>query len=113
VHDSTPSRTVQVVKEAEVPAPGASEELLPRYAWVENNARNRAWPGGQKRPNDLGLFDMHGNAWNWCLEPYVPYPASSGDAIPDKENLAPILSMNSRVLRGGSFASPTPIARSA
>src|SRR5215813_8055687 len=40
---------------------GAAEELLGRYAWYLYSSRDRSWPVGQKRPNDLGLFDMHGN----------------------------------------------------
>jgi formylglycine-generating enzyme required for sulfatase activity/tRNA A-37 threonylcarbamoyl transferase component Bud32 len=45
---------------------GNSPELLDRYAWHHENSRERTWPVGQKRPNDLGLFDMHGNVWQWC-----------------------------------------------
>jgi formylglycine-generating enzyme required for sulfatase activity/tRNA A-37 threonylcarbamoyl transferase component Bud32 len=45
---------------------GSSAELLDRYAWHHKNSDDRTWPVGQKRPNDLGLFDMHGNVWQWC-----------------------------------------------
>ena len=49
-------------------------DLLPRYAWYQGNSQDRAWPVGQKRPNDLGLFDMHGNVWNWMADPGYRYP---------------------------------------
>src|SRR5262249_36081739 len=40
---------------------GSSLELLPRYAWFRGTIEDRrTWPVGQKRPNDLGFFDMHG-----------------------------------------------------
>jgi eukaryotic-like serine/threonine-protein kinase len=42
---------------------GETEELLPRYAWYVTNSQDRTWPVGSKKPNDLGLFDMHGNVW--------------------------------------------------
>ena len=45
---------------------GEPEELLDRYAWYISNSKNRMWPVGLLKPNGLGLFDMHGNAWEWC-----------------------------------------------
>src|SRR5262249_41703953 len=39
---------------------GTSNELLLHYAWDVRNALARTWPVGQKKPNDFGLFDMHG-----------------------------------------------------
>jgi formylglycine-generating enzyme required for sulfatase activity/tRNA A-37 threonylcarbamoyl transferase component Bud32 len=49
---------------------GSSEELLGRYAWYIKNSNDRAWPMGQKKPNDLGLFEMHGGVWQWCQDQY-------------------------------------------
>jgi formylglycine-generating enzyme required for sulfatase activity len=67
---------------------GSSVELLPRYAWYLGNARDRSWPVGQKRPNDLGLFDLHGNVWNWVADPGYVYPqGTGGGAIIDNEDL--------------------------
>jgi len=43
---------------------GSTVDLLWRYAWYKDNAHDRTWPAGQKKPNDLGLFDMHGNVWD-------------------------------------------------
>ncbi len=45
---------------------GEAEDLIARYAWCVVNSSSRLHPVGSLRPNDLGLFDMHGNAWEWC-----------------------------------------------
>src|SRR5262245_17936600 len=39
---------------------------------------------GRKKPNDLGVFDLNGNVWNWCQESYQGYPQTKdGEAIED------------------------------
>src|SRR5262249_33305190 len=96
---------------------GSSIELLPRYAWYMHNsqARNggeRSWPVGQKRPNDLGLFDMHGNVWPWVQDEFAPHPQQAG-LVKDKEDLRDIEDRYSRVLRGGSFFVLPLVVRSA
>jgi formylglycine-generating enzyme required for sulfatase activity len=91
---------------------GAAEALLPRYAWYLPNAKERTWPVGQKRPNDFGLFDMHGNVWQWCQEGYFNYPRGfKGQAVEDKEGNLDIEDRISRVLRGGAFCDPAPDVR--
>jgi formylglycine-generating enzyme required for sulfatase activity/tRNA A-37 threonylcarbamoyl transferase component Bud32 len=52
---------------------GETAELLDKYGWYYDNARERTWPVGSKKPNDLGLFDMHGNVYTWCQERYRDY----------------------------------------
>ena len=47
---------------------GEAEDLLTKYAWCVSNSWSRLHPVGTLRPNDLGLFDMHGNAWEWCSD---------------------------------------------
>jgi formylglycine-generating enzyme required for sulfatase activity len=92
----------------------AEEPLLPRYGWYWKNSGDRTWPVGGKKPNDLGLFDMHGNVWTWCQESYQGYPrAKGGGAIEDKEDDLIISSSTSRVLRGGSFERHAVDVRSA
>jgi serine/threonine protein kinase/formylglycine-generating enzyme required for sulfatase activity len=82
---------------------GNGDELLPRYAWYLQNALDRAWPVGQKRPNDFGLFDMHGNVWNWCQTIASPYPFTIGDWVAeDKNETREITDKDGRVLRGGA-----------
>jgi formylglycine-generating enzyme required for sulfatase activity len=81
---------------------GETDELLVQYGWYQKNSKERTWSVGAKKPNDLGLFDMHGNVWNWCQETYEDYPAKKGGVIEDKEGVLNIVPTSSRVLRGGS-----------
>src|SRR5437764_8322734 len=52
---------------------GGGEDLLAVYAWTLGNGQYRTWPVGQKRPNDFGLFDMHGGVWQRCQDSAVEY----------------------------------------
>jgi formylglycine-generating enzyme required for sulfatase activity len=90
---------------------GSSVELLPRYAWYLHNSSERSWPVGQKRPNDLGLFDSHGNVFTWCQNVLADYPA--GKPAEDKEDIIQIEDRYSRLLRGGSFLNQPREVRSA
>jgi formylglycine-generating enzyme required for sulfatase activity len=47
---------------------GEPWELLEKYGWYNKNSRNRTQPVGRLKPSDLGLFDLHGNVWEWCLD---------------------------------------------
>jgi formylglycine-generating enzyme required for sulfatase activity len=89
---------------------GWLEESLPRYAWFVKNCADRTWPAGQKKPNDLGLFDVHGNAWNWCQDCYRPYSSRNREGSEEKRNVHTIIN---RVLRGGSFLNHAVFVRSA
>jgi formylglycine-generating enzyme required for sulfatase activity len=93
---------------------GSAMDLLPRYAWYIGNAQDRAWPVGQKRPNDLGLFDMHGNVWTWCQDSGWRYlPGTPDRPAKDGEDKREISDRLSRVLRGGSLDSPPADVRAA
>jgi formylglycine-generating enzyme required for sulfatase activity len=84
---------------------GDAEALLGRYAWYVGNSDDRAQPVGSLKPNDFGLFDMYGNACEWCQDAFEPagHTPAGGEVITDSAN---------RVLRGGSFAHPAPSVRS-
>jgi formylglycine-generating enzyme required for sulfatase activity len=95
-------------------AHGSSREMLAYYAWHDVNAGDRMRPVGLLKPNDLGLFDMHGNAWEWCQDEYKGYPRNglkrASQDIADKEA---IKYDKSRVVRGGAFYNLAVNARSA
>ena len=38
------------------------------YARYIDNSHSHTWPVGSLRPNDLGVFDMYGNVWEWCQD---------------------------------------------
>jgi formylglycine-generating enzyme required for sulfatase activity len=83
---------------------GDSVEFLGKYAYYLESSDKQSWPVGRLKPNDFGLFDMHGNIWQWCqgrLEDYVLNPA--GGPVEDTEGSLVVFDKDLRVLRGGSY----------
>ena len=78
---------------------GNEEGVLGDYAWYKSNCGGQTHPVGQKKPNAFGLYDMHGNVWEWCNDWYdEDYYKNSLDKNPKGPN-----SGEFRVLRGGSW----------
>jgi formylglycine-generating enzyme required for sulfatase activity len=84
---------------------------LGEYAWFQQDKSSvpRTHPVGQKRPNKFGLYDMHGNLWEWCWDGYdKDYYRQS----PVVDAISP-LRASGRVIRGGSWGVFSRRARSA
>src|SRR5262249_7532841 len=78
------------------------------------NSKTRTHRVGSLKPNDFGLFDMHGNVWNWCQERYKEdVHVEKGKEKDDIEDILNTNNQHSRVLRGGAFVNPTVLVRSA
>jgi formylglycine-generating enzyme required for sulfatase activity len=77
---------------------GDDASQLHEYAWYKANAGGKTHPVGQRKPNAWGLYDMHGNVWEWVQDWYGAYAA---EAIGDPQGPS---SGASRVRRGGSWS---------
>ncbi len=95
---------------------GHTTELLGKYAWYQATSQDHLWPCGSLLPNDLGLFDMLGNAYEYCHD---CCHGNRGNYLPDGEgritdhtNVEEFADTD-RLLRGGAFYSLPSAARSA
>lgn len=85
---------------------GDNETAMGDFGWFSGNSGSTTHPVGQKKPNAWGLYDMHGNVWEWCGDWAEAY--TSGGVDPTGP-----LSGDRRILRGGDWTHDANFSRSA
>jgi formylglycine-generating enzyme required for sulfatase activity len=86
---------------------GANSKTLGDYAWFVDNSGEQTHPVGEKKANAWGLYDMHGNVWEWCSDWYDEY---SKGAVSDPSGPSEDVY---RVIRGGGWYNVAADCRSA
>lgn len=85
---------------------GDREEDFGEYGWFRGNSEGHSHPVGLKKPNQWGLYDMHGNIKEWCSDNYAPF-TDAPTVDPDGVEKGP------KVVRSGSWFTAPIACRSA
>ena len=84
----------------------AGSDYLDEVGWYRNNSNYKhSYPEGQKKPNELGLYDMSGNVYEWCQDRYGEYSSEM------QTNPTGSASGRDRVLRGGGYWAVAEVCR--
>ncbi len=79
-----------------------SDDIL-SVAWYSGNSKRTSHPVGQLKPNELGIYDMNGNAWEACYDWWDPGHYADRKKNPDKYPLGPTRGSR-KVRRGGGYS---------
>jgi formylglycine-generating enzyme required for sulfatase activity len=77
---------------------------IDEVAWYDENSNNTTHPVGMKKPNELGIYDMSGNVYEWCDDVSEVYPGAAIDFPINPEHVF-------RVIRGGGWKSKLEYCR--
>ena len=88
--------------------PDGTDPVLDLLGWFDKNSTRETHNVRQKAANDWGLYDIHGNVWEWCRDEMRPYTNQA-----QRDPVGPIEEGAGRVLRGGSWGNRARLCRSA